>query len=97
MIYGARNKTSNVLPVPEDEREGAGEGGCGLNCREHNLADVGAVVEPENPLHLIVRHVFHDIQHVLVEFPANSLKIRENKSFVHVESERDDIFGIFHG
>ena len=64
---------------------------------EHDLSDVGTVRESEDSLDLIVGHVLHDVDHVLVEFPAHLSQIREDERFVHIESQSDDVFSIFDG
>ena len=48
LIDGARNETGDVLLALEDEGEGGGEGGNGLDGGKHDFPDVGAVVEPED-------------------------------------------------
>ena len=71
LVDGARDETSDVLLLPEDEWERGGEGGRGLDRGEHDLADIGAVVEAEDALHLVERHVLHHVDHVLVELAAD--------------------------
>lgn len=52
LVDGAGDEARDVLLVPEDVREGGGEGGRGLHGGEHDLANVRGVVEAEDALHL---------------------------------------------
>ena len=52
LINCAWNEAGDVFLVAEDEREGGGEGGNGLDGGEHDLPDVCALAETEDAANL---------------------------------------------
>lgn len=58
------------------------------------LANVVAVVEAECALDLVNGDSLGHPAHVLVESTANKLEVAENESFLHVESNSNDILGV---
>ena len=96
LVNGARDEASHVLLLAEDVRKRRGERGRRLHRGKHDLADVAAAIKAEDPLHLIERHVLHDVDHVLVELAADGTKVREDEGLLHVESQSDDVLGVLH-
>ena len=97
LVNGARDEASDVFLLAKDVGERRRERGSSLHGREHNLADAAAAVEAEDALHLIERHVFHDVHHVLVEFAADGGEVGEDERLLHVKPEGDDVLGVFDG
>ena len=70
LVDGAWNQTGHVAAAAKDLRERVAERRRRLHADKVQLADVGAVVEPERRLGRVGGDAFADAHHVVVEWAA---------------------------